>query len=144
MNMNLRSSRGFSLAEAVVSVSVLGMIWLAAVDAMIVGEYSASCARHRVQAAYIAQQAIENLRKIPYDIMASSGPTAVVIDSRGTPDNNNDNFNGIQTITVDAEAYGTYYKRVAVNIRWNEMFFGRVRQVSEYCITYIANEPQIN
>ena len=144
MKISLRSRSGLSLAEAVISVSILAIIWLAAVDAMIVGKYSASYARHKAQAIYITQQAIENLRKTPYALMASSGPATVAIDSRGTPDNNADNFNGTQTITVDAEVAGTYYRRVAVNIQWNEIFFGGAKQVNEYCVAYIANEPQVN
>ena len=144
MKISLRSRSAMSLTEVAVSLFILVLIWIAAVDAMIVGKYSASYARHKAQAIYMAQQAIENLRKTPYGLMVSSGPTTIAIDSRGTPDNNADNFNGTQTITVDAEVLGTYYRKVAVNIRWNEIFFGRARQVNEYCATYIANEPQVN
>ena len=144
MKISLRSRSGLGLTEIVISLFMLVIMWLSAADAMIVGKYSASYARHKVQAMYTEQQAIENLRKTPYGLMMSSGPTTVAIDSRGTPDNNADNFNGTRTITVDAEVPGTYYRRVAVNMRWNEILFGRTRQVNEYCATYIANEPQVN
>ncbi len=144
MRLTSNYRRGFSLTEAIVSILVLMILWLAAVNAMIVGKYSASYARHKVQAMYIAQQAIENLRKTPYSLMSSSGPAAVSIDSKGTPDTSADNFNGTQTITVYSEVAGTYFRRVVVKISWNEIFFGRTKQMNEYCGTYIANEPQVN
>jgi len=144
MKMGSGSRRGFTLTEASISILILVILWLAAVNAMIVGKYTASYARHKMQAIYLAQQAIENLRKTPYSLMVSNGPIAVSIDSKGTPDNAADNFNGTQTITVYPEVVGTYYKRVAVKISWNEIFFGRAKQISEYCATHIANEPQVN
>lgn len=143
MKIELRSRDGFTLTEVVISVLILVIIWLSAVDALIVGKYSASYAKHKVQAMYAAQQKIEELRKQPYP--PSSSNSTVRIDTKGTPDNISDDFTGTQVVTIsDVGGSGGYYKQVLVEIRWNEVLFGRNRTMREYCGTYIANEPQIN
>lgn len=141
--MKLTTRYGFTLTEVIVSILVLVIIWVAAVDALIVGKYSASYAKHKVQAMYVVQQTIEQLRKLPYPPPNSN--SVVHIDTRGTPDNPGDDFTGTQIVTVsDVTGSGGYYKQVLVEIRWNEILFGRNRTMREYCGTYIANEPQIN
>ncbi|MCX5666226.1 MAG: type II secretion system protein [Candidatus Omnitrophica bacterium] len=145
MKIKLGSRSSFTLVEVVVSLSILLIIWLAAGSAFIVGKYSASYARHKVQAIYAAQLAIENIRKnVPFANMQDSN-TAISIDTRGTPDNAADDFNGRQIIDVsDVAGSGGYYRQVLADIQWNELLFGINRTMHEYCVTYIANEPQVN
>ena len=141
----MRSRDSFTLTEVAVSLAILLIIWLAAGSAFIVGKYSASYARHKVQAIYAAQLAIENIRKNVLFANMQNSNVAIRIDTRGTPDNIADDFNGRQIINVsDAAGSGGYYKQVLVDIQWNELFFGRNKIMHEYCGTYIANEPQVN
>lgn len=143
--LSMRSHKGFTLTEVVVSLSILLIIWLAAGSALIVSKYSASYARHKVQAIYSAQLAIENLRKNVVFASMQNSNLPVRIDTRGTPDNAADDFNGRQVISVsDVAGSGGYYKQVLVDMQWNELFFGRNKTMHEYCGTYIANEPQVN
>lgn len=145
MKMKLESRDSFTLTEVAVSLSILLIIWLAAGSAFIVGKYSASYARHKVQAIYAGQLAIENIRKNVLFANMQDSNVAIRIDTRGTPDNTADDFNGRQIIDVsDVAGSGGYYKQVLVDIQWNELFFGQNKTMHEYCGTYIANEPQVN
>jgi hypothetical protein len=141
MKIRFTSRKSFTLTEVVVSTLLLVIIWLSAVDALIVGKYSASYAKHKIQAMYAAQLAIENLRKIPYVNIQNSN-TVIDIDTKATPDNHADDFTGRQIITVSADL--GYYRSVLVDIQWNEILLGINRPMHEYCFTYIANEPQVN
>lgn len=140
MKIKLTSRKGFTLTEAVLSVCVLAIIWLAAVDAIIVGQYSATYARHKKQAIYVAQLEIERLRKRLFtEILSSNNP--VSIDTKGTP-GTADDFRGSQIVTASGDL--GYYKSVLVKMQWNEVFFGVNRTMYEYVGTYIANEDQLN
>ena len=139
--MKLSNRNSFTLTEVVVSTLLLVIVWLSAVDAFIVGKYSGSYARHKIQAMYAAQLAIENLRKIPYDNIQNSN-TIIDIDTKATPDNHADDFTGRQIINVSADL--GYYRSVLVDTQWNEILFGKNRTMHEYCFTYIADEPQVN
>ncbi|MDP3791854.1 MAG: hypothetical protein Q8R38_07415 [Candidatus Omnitrophota bacterium] len=140
--MKLFSRKSFTLTEAVVSIFILIIIWLSAVNTLIVGKYSASYAKHKTQAAYAAQQEIERLRKLPFANILSSNINGVSIDTRGTPNNTADDFKGRRIVTVSGDL--GYYKSVIVEMQWSEILFGTNRTMREYVGTYIANEPQIN
>jgi type II secretory pathway pseudopilin PulG len=137
----LRSRKGFTLTEAVFSICLLLLIFLAAIDTMIIAKYSASYAKHKIQAMYMAQRTIEALRKQPFASLTGSTITTS-IDTRGTPNNSVDDFTGTQVITVSSDL--GYHKRVIVEIRWNEIVFGRSKTMHEYCGTFISNEFQVN
>jgi Tfp pilus assembly protein PilV len=141
MNFIRKHKRGISLIEVVVGVCLLTIVWLAAVNIIVVSRGSGSLARHKTQAIYVMQETIEKLRKQTFGSIAGS-TTTVSIDTRGTPDSTADDFMGTQTVTVTTT--DPYYKEVLVGITWNESFFGKQKQVKEYCGTYIANDPQIN
>lgn len=132
---------GFTLTEAVFSICLLLLVFLAAIDTMIIAKYSASYAKHKTQAMYMAQRTIEALRKLPYGSLTSS-TTTISIDTRGTPNSSADDFTGTQIVTVSSDL--GYYKRVVVEVRWNEILFGRSKAMREYCGTYIPNEFQVN
>jgi len=133
--------KGFTMVEAVLSMAIIALIWVAAFDLFFVGAISSSIAKHKAQAIYVAQATIENMRKRPFSDIAG-GTSAVSIDTKGTPDNYSDDFRGAQTVTVYNDS--PYYKRVIVDIRWNETILGRSRIMHEQCGTYIANDPQAN
>ena len=139
--MNPKLNKGFTLTEAVISVAIIALVWIAVFNLFIVGEIAASIAKHKTQAIYVAQATIEKLRKLPFASITGSTST-VSIDSRGTPDIYSDDFTGTQTVTVYNDS--VYYKRVAVDISWNELVAGKNKTMHEYCGTYIANDPQAN
>ena len=123
-------------------MAIIAIIFVAALSAFMISAMSYSLAKHKTQAIYAAQQAIETLRKQPYANIAGS-TSAVIIDSKGT-DNLSDDFNGTQTITVYTDAGVQYCKRVVADIGWKEIIFGKSRTMHESCGTYIANDPQAN
>jgi len=145
MKINLRSCSSFTFIEVVFSILLIVIICLAAIDVLVVAKYSTSYAKHKIQATYYAQQEIERLRKFDYATMQTQAGTFndVRLDTRGTPSNLSDDFMATRVITIGSDG-GNFYRTVTVQIQWNETFFGRTRQMSEYCATYIANEPQVN
>lgn len=124
------------------AIVLLTLVWLAAVNVMLVGKASASLAKHKTQAIYVIQRAIEDLRKQPFGGIISGNPITVSIDTRGTPDNTFDDLTGTQTITVTNT--DPYYKKAVVQLQWKETLFGKTRIVKECCGTYIANDSQSN
>lgn len=132
---------GLTLTEISISIAILLLIWLAAVEVVIISKMSSSLARHKAQAIYIMNRTIEDLRKQPFASIAG-GTSTVAIDTKATPDNYADDFNGTQVLTVTSPSQ--YYKKVVVELNWNEVFFGRSKTVREYLGTYIANDPQAN
>ena len=132
---------GYSLTEVVVGIFLLTIVWLAAVNIIVISRASGSLARHKVQAVYVIQQAIENLRKQPFANINSS-TTTVSIDTRGTPDVTSDDFTGTQHVTVTTPH--AHYKQVNVELDWNESFFGRSKTVKEYGGTLISDDPIAN
>ena len=128
-----------TLTEVVISLALLLIIWLATVEVLITSRISSSMARHKAQAMYVMQRTIEDLKKQPFANIAGS-TTTVSIDTKGTPDNYSDDFKGTQIVTVTSPS--TYYKQIIVELRWNEVFFGKTKIMKEYLGTYIANDPQ--
>ena len=139
----------FTLTEVVISVFLLALVWLAAVNVIVISRASGSMARHKIQAAYVIQQKIEDLRKQVFNNIAGSTAT-VSIDTKGTPDNTADDLTATQIVTVSPKPplVGTapiaYYTQVLVKLDWKESFFGKSKTVIEYAGTYIANDPQAN
>ena len=111
--------KGQALIEAIVAVIILALVWVAAVNVVIVSRASGKFAKHKTQADYAIQRTIENLRKQLFSSIVSSGPTAITIDTSGTPDYTPDDFTGIQIVTVTNT--DPYYKKVV--IKWMGNFF---------------------
>ena len=144
INLNRKSEKAFTLTEVVVGILLLTIVWLAAVNVVIISRTSGSLARHKVQAVYVIQQTIENLRKQSFSSLVNGTTTTagVSIDTRGTPDNTTDDLKGTQIVTISTP--NTYYKKILIELNWKESFFGRSKTVKEFGGTYIANDPQAN
>ena len=139
----VRKSGAFTLTEVVVAIFLLTIVWLAAVNIIIISRASGALERHKVQAGYILQQTIENLRKQPYSTLTSYSST-VTIDTKGTPDTSAGDITGLQNVTVSPTT-DPYYRKVLVKITWSETFFGKLKSnITEYCGTFIANDSQVN
>ena len=141
MGLIRKSKKGFTLLEIIISMFLLAIVWLAAVNIIVISRAAGALARHKVQAVYVMQQTIENLRKQSFSNISNS-TTTVSIDTNGTPDSTADDITGTQTVTVTTP--NTYYKQVVIQVTWNESFYGRRKQVKEYCATYIANDTLLN
>ncbi|MFA6321456.1 MAG: hypothetical protein WCY36_06340 [Candidatus Omnitrophota bacterium] len=140
-----RSEGAFTLTEVIVGICLLTIVWLAAVNVIIISRASGSLAKHKSQAVYLIQQKIENLRKLPYSSIASSNTTGLSIDTRGTPTVSADDLTGnmVVTVTTSSSSYA-YCKKVVVELNWKESFFGKQKTVKEFGGTYIANDSQAN
>lgn len=148
IKMLLRTRAGFTLMEVVVAICLLTIAWLAAVNVIVVSRASGSVARHKIQAAYVMQQTIENLRRQAFSTIANS-TTTVSLDTMGTPDNTADDLLGTQYVTVTtynstAAPAIQNYKAIRLEVDWNESFFGRRKLLKEYCWTCIANDAVVN
>lgn len=141
MKSTLNNKRAFTLTESVVAVFLLTIVWLAGVNVIVVSRACGSLAKHKMQAIYVIQQKIESLRKLSFSSIAGSTST-VTLDTRGTPDTTSGDLTATQTVTVSTP--DSYYKKVLVQLSWNESFFGRRKTVYEYGGTYIANDSQAN
>ncbi len=141
--------KGFTLTEAVVGIFLIAIVWLSAVNVIVICRASGAFARHKAQAIYLMQQTIENLRQQSFSAINNS-TTTVSIDTMGTPDITADDLTGTQYVTVTA--YNSIiavpttqsYKEVKVEADWKESFFGRQKTVKEYLWTCIANDTQAN
>lgn len=143
--IRLRSKNGFSLVEMLISIGLFVLVWIALMGSILMGKTSEVRLRHKIQATYAAQRAIEGLRKQPFDNIVNNS-SSVVIDTRGT-DSTSDDLNGTQTIMVTnyPNPPNTYYKRVIITIRWKERLpFGGSINSSEVLGTYMARDPQVN
>ena len=141
--MNFNVKKGFTLVEAMVGIGLIAIVWIGAINIIVVARAAESRARHRTQAMYVAQQAIEDLRKQLFSNIVNSTST-VIIDDRGTTGIYSDDLMGTQVVTVTSPS--TYYKKVLVEIRWNEVMSGKNKSVTmhEYYGTNIANDQQVN
>ena len=132
---------GFTLIEALISMVLLILVWLAVFNVILVSRGSGSVAKHKIQAMHVIQKTIEDLRKKTFvEIVNETRPES--IDRKDTYDTDADDFKGTQVVTVTDE--GSNLKKVTVTLSWNEISAGRNRTVREYCGTYIANDPQVN
>jgi type II secretory pathway pseudopilin PulG len=142
MVRNYAHKKGYTLMEAVVALALLALVWVAAVNVIIISRASVSRAKHKVQASYVIQQSIEKLRRLPFNSIVSD-TSSVIVDSKGTPDNPFDDLTGTQVITVSVKD-PNYLKYALVQVSWNELLFGKSKTVTECDSTYIASDSQAN
>jgi prepilin-type N-terminal cleavage/methylation domain-containing protein len=120
MNKFSDTKQGFTIIEVLVSVGIMAILLPFAASTLINNKVLASYAKHKIQAAYAAQQIIETLRQQPLSYFAPMLKTvnpvnppimeAVVLDTMGNYMNtycssNPNLFCGTATITVSGETY---------------------------------------
>ena len=134
--------RGFTLTEVLVSFFTLTTVWLCVLGAAVSNRKVTSYSKHKISAIYLAQQKIEELRKVGYPPTAVPAPGELVyLDDMATTDAADDII-GHRIVTVTAlDAYRT---RVQIEVNWNEPSLGTIGTRSEYCATVISNEPVVN
>jgi len=137
------SDNGLTLIEVMVSVALIVILLTATASTIINSQLLSSLARHKVQAAYVSQQILEQQRRLAFSNIVSLPAAAVTLDTRGTYNTTNDDFIGAAVITVTN--IDSYRKKVQVEIDWPEwLLTGAQVTMKEYYATTIANEPQLN
>ena len=109
---------GFTLVEVLVSVGIMLIFLPFAASMLTNSQLLASYSKHKIQAAYAAQQIIETQRQNPFlvtlapgqSVTVSPAPQSVVLDTKGNYTNTNCSTNpnlfcGTATITVTPAVY---------------------------------------
>lgn len=147
MEAHLKSQKGFTLVEVLISLFIFLIVCLSFASALVTSMYLCSYMKHRVQAMYWAQRLLEEERRIPFaNIVSQLSPVTISLDTKATFNVTTDDFTGNRIITVtdvDKAVTNMYRKHVQVEINWMERVLGGNVKRQEYCSTDIANEPQI-
>jgi len=148
---------GFTLVEVLISIGIVLVLLPFAASTLTNSQLLGSFSKHKIQAAYAAQQIIETERQLGYTnggsynnfglIQASQGTFPVALDSKGNFNNTNCNNNpnlfcGTATITVTQPSAAVDH--VLVNISWNEKILNAQIPMSVSFAEDIANDPMLN
>jgi len=162
MNKFSNTAKGFTLVEVLVSVGIMVVFLPFAASMLTNNQLLASFAKHKIQAAYVAQQLIETQRPI---ISTYFTPTPlsktingfVTIDTKGIyPANSCANSNlpcGSTSITVAPAVYtsttgvkttSTTVEHFVVKITWNEQIAKLQVPMTETYAEDMANDSMLN
>lgn len=159
MNQLANNESGFTLVEILVSVGIMLIFLPFAASMLTNSQLLASYSKHKIQAAYAAQQILETQRQNPFLVIAAghsvaSGPSSVVLDTKGNyinPNCNNSNvFCGTATITVTPAVYSnsaipsTTVDHFVVTISWVEQIVKLKVPMTETYAEDIANDTMLN
>ena len=122
----------------------------------------ASYSKHKIEAAYAAQQIIETERQATFVTLTAGqsktiGPSFVILDTKGNYTNTNcgnpNIFCGTATITIKPAVYtstagvqttNTIVDHFIVQISWVEQILKSQVQMTETYAEDIANDPMLN
>jgi len=153
------TKKGFTLVEVLVSVAILVVFLPFAASMLTNSRILASYSKHKIQAAYAAQQIIETQRQLPFAQIVSQPLQNVVLDTKGNYTNVNCNTNpnlfcGTALITVSQEAYtntagakgpaSPNIDHVVVTISWKEQQLNKLVPMTETYAEDIINDPMLN
>ena len=134
--------KGFTFTEVLVSFFALTTVWLCVLGAAVANRKITSYSKHKISAIYLAQQKIEELRKVgcpPADV--PSPGESVYLDDMATVGASDDLIGHRIVSTSRLDGYRTL---VQVEVNWNEPSLGTSMTRREYCATVISNEPSVN
>lgn len=137
-----RRESGLTLVEILVSLALLVILAAGMASTILSSQFFSSYSRHKIQAAYAAQQILEQQRRTAFSAIATQASAAVTLDTKGTYNTTADDFNGNRVITVTS--IDAYRKMVQVEINWQEQVASGKITAREYFKTTIANEPEYN
>ncbi len=106
----LRTNDGFTLVEVLVATSIAAIGFLGLAATHITSVRATVVGRNVSIATSVASEAIETMRRQPYDQIASSSPTSVTRDSVTF------------TRTATVAAVGTTAKKVTMVVSWQDQF----------------------
>lgn len=107
--------KGFSLIEVLIAVVVIGIGFMAAASMQGMSISSNSNSNYLTSATYLAQDKIEQLRRLAYTDITMVGSPESSIDDMGQ---SGGIFNRSWTVTPDSP--GLMMKTVSVTVTWNE------------------------
>jgi prepilin-type N-terminal cleavage/methylation domain-containing protein len=162
----MKSNSGFTLVEVLVSVGILLVFLPFAASMLTNSQLLASYSKHKIQAAYVAQQLIETQRQlissyfIPTSLSAGQSKTIsgfVMLDNKGNYTNTTCTNAyipcGIALITVTPTVYtnsngtsvtSTNVDHFVVQISWEEQILNIQVPMTETYAEDIANDPMLN
>ncbi len=154
---------GFTIVEVLVSVGIMVVLLPFAANMLTNSQLLASYSKHKIEAAYAAQQIIETQRQNPFIVLSSGqsqtiGPSSVILDTKGNYNNLNCNTNstifcGTSVITVTPAVYtnsagtkvtSTSVDHFVVQIFWFEQILKSKVSMTETYAEDIANDPILN
>ncbi len=161
---NLANTKGgFTLVEVLVSTGIILIFLPFAASMLTNSQLLASYSKHKIQAAYAAQQIIETQRQNPFLIIlpghsVTIGPAAVVLDTKGNYANTNCSTNpnlfcGTASVTVTPAVYtkssgaqltSAVVDHFVVQISWVERISALQVPMTETYAEDIANDPMLN
>jgi len=140
----VKKQSGFTLIEIIVSITLIPVLWFAIHTALSVNTMLIVQAKHRAQAAFIAQQNLDWIRTVAYaDLPSITASQVVTIDNRGTTATGDD-LTGFRNITLgsDQELAGGHYRQVTATVSWNEIMLGGPDKIlTESLTTIISDDP---
>ena len=142
MKQLFRSSSGFTLVEVLTSILLLLIVWTVSLNSMVNYKHIDSFAKHKIEAAYVAQRILEEQRRQPFANLVTRNYGPVSIDTRGTFNSSADDLIGVAKITVTI--LDAYRKRVQIEVSWPELSAIGTVTKKEYYATDIANELELN
>jgi prepilin-type N-terminal cleavage/methylation domain-containing protein len=164
MKKSSKTTSGFTLTEVLVSVGIMVVFLPFAASMLVNSQLLASYSKHKIQAAYAAQQIIETQRQNPFLVIAAGNsvtvqpnPASVILDTKGNYVNatcsNPNIFCGTATITVTPAVYtstsgakvtSTAIDHFVVTISWNEQILKLKVPMTETYAQDIVNDPMLN
>ena len=157
------TASGFTIVEVLVSIGIMVIFLPFAASMLTNSQLLASYSKHKIQAAYAAQQIIETQRQNPFLVIAAGhsvvqGPASVLLDTKGNYANTNCGANpnlfcGTAVITVTPTVYtsttgvtttSTLVDHFVVTINWNEQILNSKVSMTENYAEDIANDPMLN
>lgn len=117
-----KNKRGVTLIEVLISILILGIALGAMLGSFVMGRFSATKAKHRIEAMNYARAAMELL----------------INDQTATftlPDGDIKSLNG--SYSPQITNYATGIKKVVVTISWDERSMGGSTRVSEQLVTLV-------
>lgn len=163
MNNFSDTKSGFTIIEVLVSVAIIAAFLPFAAGMINNSQLLASYSKHKIQAAYAAQQIIETQRQNTFITLAAGGsktigPAAVVLDTKGNYSNTNCSSNpnlfcGTALITVTPAVYTTsagvqttsaVVNHFVVKINWVEQILKLQVPMTETYAEDIANDSTLN
>jgi type II secretory pathway pseudopilin PulG len=149
---------GFTIVEVLVSVGIMIVFLPFAASMLTNSQLLASYSKHKIQAAYAAQQIIETQRQNPFSVIITPNPASVDLDTKGNYTNTNCSTNpnlfcGTATMTMTPTVYtnssgvkttSTTVDHFVVAISWVEQIVNLKVTMTETYAEDIVNDPMLN
>jgi type II secretory pathway pseudopilin PulG len=165
MDTLLDNKSGFTIVEVLVSAGIMILLLPFAAGMLTTTQLLASYSKHKIQAAYAAQQIIENQRQSAFVVVPAGttvtilpSPSSVILDTKGNYAsancNNNSIFCGTAVVKATqavytgtngvAQAASTTVDHYVVTIQWIEQIVNLKVPMTETYAEDIVNDTMLN